>query len=94
MTITILNKQWELKELLPMSATVFGSCDIMYKNISIRQDLSDEAKQETLIHETAHAIIYETSIREYLTDEQQEQYCEFVKFAYPIIKDVLRQVNK
>jgi len=103
MTITILNKQWTVEEatLTEISDVVVtekrwhtGACDSNRKRILILKDLSDEVKQEVLIHEITHAILLESSLKEYLSNDSQEQYCEFVKFAYPIIKDVLRQVNK
>ncbi len=100
MTVTILNKKWEiieatLTEISNVAVTEkrwnTGVCDCSQKRIMILKDLSDEAKQEVLIHEIVHAIQYETSLKEHLTDGAQEQYCEFVKFAYPIISEVLAQ---
>lgn len=103
MKIKILGKTWEVKEVTAkeigeVSATdkryTMGACDMEDKRILILKDLREEVKQQTIIHELTHAILDESSINTHLTLEQQEQYCEFIKFAYPIINDALYQVVK
>jgi hypothetical protein len=103
MKIKLLNKQWKIKEIgaLEMANTMqhnsvyhMGACEFMTKTIYILSGVSKESYEETLKHELTHAILYESSIQQHLTDDQQEQYCDFVKFAYPIIEDVLKQIEK
>jgi len=103
MKIKLLNKQWEIKELNAKelaelltsdSSYNMGGCDYMGKKIGILDNLRDETKHETIIHEITHAIMYESSLNAHCKEDVREQYCEFVKFAYPIIEDVLKQIDK
>jgi len=103
MKIKILGNTWEVrevtaKEIGDIMATdkryTVGACDYHTKTIYILKDLKEEIKKETLIHEISHAILYTTSLNEHLTPEQQEQYCEFLRVAYPVVQDVLHQIVK
>lgn len=71
-----------------------GGCDSMSKRILILKDLPNETKHETLIHELGHAIMYETSLNAHFSKEVKEQYCEFLRVAYPVVQDVLYQIIK
>lgn len=104
MKTKILNKTWTIKEsttqeigdvMISTSRYYAGACDYMTKTIHILKDLDPQIKRETLTHELGHAIMHEASLNEHLNDKQKEQYCEFLKFAYPIVHDVITQtINK
>lgn len=98
--IEILGKQWTVKELdaLELSKTLqnesvynLGACEYIGKTIYILNNLSKEQYKEVYTHELTHAILYESSLKQHLTDDQQEQYCEFMKFALPIISEILKE---
>lgn len=103
MKIKILGNTWEVREVTAKELSEFlsddsaynmGGCDSMNKRLLILKDLPQEIKRETLLHEIGHAIMYETSLNAHCSKETKEQYCEFLRVAYPIVQDVLMQVEK
>ena len=102
MEIKILNTTWEIKEVTALRLSevmssdkvlYLGACDPMINTIFLLKDMNNEQKRATLIHELTHAIQWETSLQQHLSEEQKEQYCDFVKFAFPIIEKILNKID-
>jgi Zn-dependent peptidase ImmA (M78 family) len=102
MKIKILNTTWEIKEVTALrlaevmssdKVLYLGVCDYMVNTIYLLKDMNNEQKRATLIHELTHAIQWETSLYQHFNEEQKEQYCDFVKFAFPIIENILNKID-
>lgn len=101
-TVKILGKTWKVKNAttkemaeIGVSNTIYnmGLCSIIDKTIFLYEHLNKEQYEDILTHELTHAILYESSLQHHLSDEQQEQYCEFMKFARPIINEIVSKVK-
>ena len=102
MKVKILNTTWNIEEVTATrlaevmssdKAFYLGACAYMTNTIYLLKDMNNEQKRGTLIHELTHAIQWETSLQQHLNEEQKEQYCDFVKFAFPIIENILNNID-
>lgn len=60
-----------------------GSCNYKDAKISILQDMSDERKEETFVHELFHAVLFEAGF-----DEHDEELVDRAsRVLYQVLKD-------
>lgn len=60
-----------------------GCCDYPNTEISILSDISDERKNDVLIHELTHAIFYEAGFEE----QDEDMINRVAKVLHQVIKD-------
>jgi hypothetical protein len=65
-----------------------GLAIVEHNEIRLRKDVGDDEQKVTLFHEYVHAKIYDTGMNQGLTDNKEEQWCQFFSQA---IMELLRE---